>query len=413
MGWVENIQLAFRSLTSNWLRAILTILIIALGIMALVGILTAIDSAIYSLSSNLSSLGGNTFTIDEKGEDGARGNRRGRQTKIAEPFVFSQAMAFKNQYEFDADASVSMWCSGNATVKYKEEKTNPNFQIFAIDENYLTSKGYEVAIGRNFSAGEALNGGYQAIVGNELVKQLFNGKVEKAINSTIQTGNIKLLIIGVLKERGSGMNDGQDRRVLIPLQTGKQYFGSARKSYNILVAVNNPLEMDQAIGQATMIMRNVRGLKAGEENDFTIEKSESTLNMIKENTRTFQMGAIGIGMITLLGAAIGLMNIMLVSVTERTKEIGLSKAIGATPRTITIQFLMEAVVISQIGGLLGIVLGVLIGNVVTMLLGGSFLFPWLWITVAFITCTFVGLASGLYPALKAAYLDPIESLRHE
>jgi len=409
----ENIRIALRSVRANLLRAILTLLIIAFGIMALVGILTAIDSAIFSLNSNLSSIGANTFDVDPRRDDGARAHGGGRGQKRGEPFSYKQSMTFKERFDFPANASVSLWCTGNATIKHKDEKTNPDVLVFGVDENYLEGKGYEIEIGRNFTAKEALNGGSKALIGIDIVKQLFKGKPDKAINQVISVGNIKFKVIGVMKERGSAMNQSQDRRVLIPLQTGKRYYGSARTNYNILVAVNDPTRIDNAIESATMLLRNVRGLKASEENDFDINKSDGLINIIKENTFYFRMAAIGIGLITLMGAAIGLMNIMLVTVTERTREIGINKALGATRQNILVQFLTEAVIICQLGGIFGILLGVLIGNVVTYLMGGSFLFPWAWITIAVVLCMAVGLASGLYPALKAARLDPIEALRYE
>ena len=246
-----------------------------------------------------------------------------------------------------------------------------------------------------------------------MVDILFAGNAERAMDKYIITPTGRYKVIGVLERKGASMGRNDDRRILIPLQTAKRYYGSERTNYSIMVSVTDASRIDAAIGEATVTLRNVRGLSAADENDFDISKSSGLLDLIKDNTLYLRMAAIAIGFITLLGAAIGLMNIMLVSVTERTREIGVRKALGATSRNILIQFLTEAVVICQLGGILGIFLGVLVGNVVSVLFGSSFLFPWLWITVALIVCTAVGLLSGLYPALRAAALDPIESLRYE
>jgi putative ABC transport system permease protein len=412
MNLQENIRIALRSVRANLLRAILTLLIIAFGITALVGILTAIDIMIFSLSDNLSDLGANSFSIQPSGES-LRGNRRGRREKRADEISFDQAWEFKERYHFPAKVSVSLLCTSNAEIKYKKEKTNPNVFLYGIDENYLDAKGFEVTLGRNFTTREALTGGNVAIIGTDIVEDLFGGKPEMAIDKAIGVGNSKYRVVGVLKEKGSSMNQSEDRQVLIPVQTGKRYYGSSETSYSLLVAVIEATEIDKAISAAIGVFRKVRGLKASQENNFETFKSDSLISIIKDNTTNLRLGTIVIGLITLLGAAIGLMNIMLVSVTERTHEIGICKAIGATRQNILVQFLTEAVVICQLGGILGIVLGILIGNLVAYFLGGSFLVPWMWIGLAVAICFVVGLVSGLYPALKAARLDPIESLRYE
>lgn len=404
--------MALRSVKSNLLRTILTLFIIAFGIMALVGILTAIDSAIYSLNDSFSGLGANSFTIEPRGVE-MSGHRGGRRSKRGDPISFRQAMEFRARQDFEARITVSTRCTGSAAIKFGDNKTNPTVTVLAIDENYLKIKGFEIEAGRAFSNYEIQHGANRALIGSDIVKSVFDGKTEKAVNKVIAIGNLKFRVVGVLKSKGTSMNQSEDKVVLIPLMDGKRYYASQKQNYNIIVALNDATQMEHAEAATISLFRNVRRLQAAQENDFEIFKSDSLVTIIRENTSKLRLAAVAIGLMTLLGAAIGLMNIMLVSVTERTREIGINKALGATRNNIMWQFLTEAIIICQMGGVVGIFLGILIGNIVTKLMGGSFLIPWDWITMAILVCTLVGLVSGLYPAMKAAKLDPIEALRYE
>jgi putative ABC transport system permease protein len=407
----ENILISLTSIKSHLLRTILTVLIIAFGIMALVGILTAIDAVEYFLNDNFAMMGSNTFNIqnrDLKVHIGGNSNN----TKSFESIDFRQANRFKEEYSFPAVTSVFTYGTGIATVKYESEKTNPNTQVLGVDDNYITTAGLELEKGRNFIPTEVHQGNHVTIIGSEIASSLFKSN-EDPIGKVVSIGAGKYKVIGVLKERGSSVGFSGDRYCLAPLGNVRQYFSRPDMNFKISVMVSDQTGMEAAIGEAIGVFRRIRKDNLGQEDSFSVIKSDNIANMLIELTSKIQFGATVIGLITLLGAAIGLMNIMLVSVTERTREIGIRKAVGATSRTIRNQFLVESVVIAQIGGFLGIIAGILIGNGVSALTESAFIIPWLWILMGIVLCFVVALVSGIVPANKAASLDPIESLRYE
>lgn len=409
MNYRENIRLAIQSIKSNRLRTMLTGLIIAIGLSALVGILTTLDAVKRKMTDAFSSMGANSFTIRNRGTGIRIG--RGQRPKPFRSITYEDALKFKNEQKTPATVAVSVFASGGATVKSGSLKTNPNINVQGIDENGLASQGLNLSEGRNFSLSEISLGSNVCIVGNEVVERLF--KNEDPLDKLISVGNNRLKIIGVLETKGSSIGFSGDRAVYVPLLKAKQINDNANPSYTVTVMVPNNDIMETVIGESTALFRNIRKVSVTDGNNFEITKSDAIAQTLFQNLSFVAIGGVAIGIITLIGASIGLMNIMLVSVTERTREIGIRKAIGANPKVIRRQFLIEAVVICLMGGAFGIFLGIVIGNVVSLILGGAFIIPWLFIIGGFTLCIFVGIGSGYYPAKKASRLDPVEALRYE
>lgn len=407
----ENVRIAIGSIRTQLLRTVLTIVIIAIGITALVGILTVVSALENTLSKDFASMGANTFNINQY-ENRAR-RQGGGEREIINPIIsYPEAVAFKNKYKYPfTETSLSFTATSKAEVKYEATKTDPEISVIGIDEHFITNSGLETSLGRNFTGFDIDNNSYVCIVGSDFEKGLL--KDINPIDKTISIRGAKFKVIGVLKEKGSTFGNSQDLRVLIPIQVARSLFTAPRINYTISVMVSNKELLDQAIDNATSTMRRVRKLSPIKDNNFGVVRSDDLINRILSITKYLGMASWLIGIITVLGSSIALMNIMIVSVTERTREIGVRKALGAKKTTVAFQFFIETLLIGQLGGLAGIIFGILIGFGIATAMDFAFVIPWTAILAAFFTSFMVAIVSGLYPAIKASKLDPIEALRYE
>jgi putative ABC transport system permease protein len=407
----ENVRIAFGSIKTQMLRTILTVLIIAIGIMALVGILTVVAALGNTLATNFASMGSNTFTINQYECNTQRSG--GGEREIINPIIsYTQAKEFKDKYDYPLTyCSLSFTATANAEVKFESQKTDPEISVVGVDNYFIPNSGLEIENGRNFTGFDISNNSYVCVVGSDFMKGLL--KDVQPVDKVISIRGAKFRIIGVLKEKGSTFGNNQDLRVLVPIQVARSLFTAPSINYTISVMVDNNNLLDEAVDNATITMRRVRKLNPVEENNFGVVRSDDLINKIMEITDYLDFAAIIISVITIFGSSIALMNIMIVSVTERTREIGVRKALGAKKSTIAFQFFIETLLIGQMGGFVGVILGLLIGYGLSAALGFGFVIPWLAIIWAFVISFIVAVVSGSYPAVKAAKLDPIEALRYE
>lgn len=406
----ENVNVALKSIVSNRLRSILTITIIAIGITSLVGILTAIDAFTGTVESGFEQMGTKSFEIS-RNYYSARGADRARVRNRPE-ISYHQAQMFKENFDGPATVTLFSVISNTATVKYGAESTSPNITLIAGDENYLAYNNLVLEQGRNFTAGDMAGGDFVAIIGSNVAKSLF--RHDSPIEKVITISGIRFRVIALPQSIGVTFGGGADNSVIIPVQCARSYFIGEKSSFTIGVKPYGSLiAMEPLYDRAEQLFRSIRRLSPADERDFRLSKNDALISDFKETINSVTVIAIVIGLITLLGAAVGLMNIMLISVKERIAEIGTRRAIGASAMMIKEQFLLESVIISEVGCIVGVALGIVVGNLVAVLMGASFVIPYLKVFYAILLCIGVGVLSGYLPAVRASRLDPIEALRHE
>jgi len=407
----QNISIAQQSIKGQFLRTALTVMIIAIGITALVGILSSVQALENTIGGGFSGIGANTFSIQRQPFTMQR-RGGGERTKINPVITYREVKEFEERYDFPmAQVGISFQATSNAEVKSEDRKTKPKVIIAGINANYIDNSGLKIGEGRGFSSFDISNNARVCVIGKDLEDNLFEGL--NPIGQTLSIRGNKFTVVGLLEEKGATFGNNLDLRVLIPVDVARSIYSAARINYDVSVKVRDQQLMASAKDRAIVLFRNIRGLAPVEGNNFGIIQSDELLATANELKGILYVAAIIISGITIFGSSIALMNIMLVSVTERTREIGVRKALGAKRGTISWQFFIETLLISQYGSIIGIILGILIGWGVSSALEITFSMPWTPVIWATIISIIIAIFSGLLPAIKAAKLDPIEALRYE
>ena len=425
MKFRDIFSLAFRTIRSNKLRTGLTVSIIAFGIMALIGIITAIKAMNQKFTESFSTMGANAFTVRLKernvhfgGDNNSdiklskKGKKKEKKSNLGKNITKDEAELFVKQYNYPSVRSISVFGGRTNIASYEAKKTSPNVFMFGGDDNYLSLNGFTLQYGRNINRIDVQSGRNVCILGYDVAQKLFKTGNERAVNAIIRVNNIPYRVLGVMESRGSTFGFSRDNVIITTYSNIDRNF-SFNSSYVIAVMTKDLRDVPAAMGEAEGAFRSIRKLNTTEDNNFVLDRSDSVAEKAMNSLGFLTISAIGIGLITLIGAAIGLMNIMLVSVSERTREVGLIKAIGGKKSSVSRQFLLEAIIISVLGSLFGIVLGIAVGNLFSIVLDTGFVVPWNWVIYGIIICTLVGLGAGIYPARKAGKLNPIDALRYE
>ena len=412
MDIFEVLRVSLTSLKANKLRSSLTILGIIVGIFSIITISTIIAMLRTSIEEGVSSLGSNTFQVQKWpavriGGHGSWAKYRNRKNITLNNYDDLETKLVESK------AVSATSGRGGRVIKYENEKTNPNVAIYGATPSSFITRDWNVESGRAINKQDYKSGRKVVVLGTDLLRTLFKNKNIDPIGEEISVNGNRLIIIGVLEEQGAIFGQSQGNLAIIPLTTFNSFYGGRRRSLSISVMAEDKEEYQDLMEITEGYMRTIRKVLPGADNDFEIVSNESILKQIEDITSGLRIGAFVIAGIALLAAGIGIMNIMLVSVTERTKEIGLRKAVGAKRKDILMQFLTESVALSLIGGFIGIVLGILVGNLIGSQINAVAAIPFDWVAIGVLLCVIIGVGFGTYPAYKAANLDPIEALRWE
>jgi putative ABC transport system permease protein len=410
MVFAETIKLSVSTLKGNKLRSILTLAGIAIGVFSIIAIMTLLDALQSGIESGMSQLGSNTFQVQKFpamhfGGPGAMAKYRNRKD-----ISYDQGMRLREKATIYKYISLEDYKSSRV-FKYGQYSTNPSMMLGGVIPDYLPCNNYTVQSGRFFTDNEVDIASNVCVIGVEVVNKLF--PKENPIGKDIILDKYEFKIIGILESKGEIFGQSQDNVALIPISKMQAIYGKTGRSINIAIQAPSKDTYDDCLENIISVMRVIRDVKPGEENNFEIYSNESLITSVNSFTKYFKYGAGFISFIALLAAGIGIMNIMLVSVTERTKEIGIRKAIGAKSRSILNQFLIEAIILCEIGGIAGILLGVIAGNLLGIYLKTKVVIPVDWVIIGLVICSIVGIVFGVYPAYKAAKLNPIDALRYE
>lgn len=406
----ESMLMALAAIRASKLRSILTLVGIVVGVFSIISVMTAMGVLRNSIEEGITQLGANTFQI-QKFTGGFGGPGSQRRFRNRRDITYEQAVQVRDKTTLAEAVGIESWEYGRI-VRWRGEKTNPN--VFLSGENVegLPTNDWTVEYGRGFSNQDMEMVRPIIILGKTVAEKLFPPFINP-IGEIVRVDGSLYQVIGLFAKKGSALGGNQDNFVSIPITTYFQKYGKSEKSMHIMVKAQSREVFDDCLEQARSVLRVARRVPPGEEDDFGYFSSDLIIKQFNEFTLYLRLGVMLVSSISLLAAGVGIMNIMLVSVTERTREIGIRKAVGAQKRNILSQFIIEAIILCEIGGFIGVILGIIAGNVVGIILEVPTIIPWDWAAIGLGVCTIVGLLFGVYPAWKAATLDPIEALRYE